>query len=74
MSILHRVGKNDKNDKNELSINKAGDYIEDEILYKIEIYSITKLNHSLFLKYNISQISSFLSKNCINSSNIFFVM
>ena len=36
MSILHRVGKNDKNDKNELSINKAGDYIEDEILYKIE--------------------------------------
>jgi glycerol-3-phosphate cytidylyltransferase len=33
MSILHRVGKNDKN---EISINKAGDFIEDEVLYKIE--------------------------------------
>jgi glycerol-3-phosphate cytidylyltransferase len=33
MSILHRVGKNDKN---EISINKAGDFMEDEVLYKIE--------------------------------------
>lgn len=33
MSILHRVCKNDKN---EISINKACDFIEDEVLYKIE--------------------------------------
>jgi glycerol-3-phosphate cytidylyltransferase len=33
MSILHRVTKNDKI---EISINKASDFIEDEILYKIE--------------------------------------
>jgi glycerol-3-phosphate cytidylyltransferase len=57
MPILHRVTKNDNN---EISINKAGDFIEDEILYKIEnmcntheyISNITLYNYDDFFINN----------------------
>jgi len=57
MSILHRVNKKDKN---EISIDKAGDFIEDEILYKIEntcntheyVSNMTLYNYDDFFKTN----------------------